>query len=140
MPSENLDLVRSIFAAWELGDFSNTEWADPEIAFVVADGPQPGTWTGHAGMAEANRETLDAWEDVRILVDEYRELDAERMLVLIRRSARGKGSGLKIAATVRTQGAILFRINGGKVMRLVLYWDRDRALSDLGLAREADSA
>lgn len=132
--SANLDLVRSIYADWERGDFSRADWAHPQIEFVVVDGPQPGTWRGHAGIAEANREALDAWEDVRLLVDEYRELDPERILALIRRSGRGKASGLEITSTVRTQGAILFAVNGGKVMRLVLYWDRDRALNDLGLA------
>ena len=63
MPSANLDLVRSIYANWERGDFfSSAEWADPEIEFVVADGPHPDTWSGLAGLTEGFRDFLSVWE------------------------------------------------------------------------------
>jgi ketosteroid isomerase-like protein len=56
--SENLDLVRSIYAAWERGDFKSTDWADSDIEYEYAEGPSPGTWKGLDGMAEGFREWL----------------------------------------------------------------------------------
>src|SRR5436309_3178555 len=71
MTSANLDLVRLIVAAWESGDFGSAEWAHPEIEYVWADGPTPGSWTGLAGMAEGEREFLAAWEECRFEAVEY---------------------------------------------------------------------
>jgi ketosteroid isomerase-like protein len=127
--SANLDLVRSIYADWERGDWSPTEWAHPEIEFVIPDGPEPTTVKGLVGMASVTRETLRTWEDVRIVADEFRELDGQRILVLARRTGRAKASGLEITDTMRTQGAWLFHLREAKVTRLVSYWDRDRALA-----------
>src|ERR1700737_2556564 len=94
--SENLDLVRSIYATWERGDYSSVAWADPEIEFVFADGPEPGTWRGGVGMLAGFRGWLKAWEDYRVVADEFRELDGERVFVLTHNSGRGKASGLEI--------------------------------------------
>jgi ketosteroid isomerase-like protein len=131
--SPNLDLVRSIYAAWERGDFSSAEWADPNIEFVIADGPSPGTWTGLSGLAEGHRAWLSAWEGFRSEAQEYRELDDERVLVLSQYSGRGKTSGLELGQ-MRAKGAGVAQIRDGKVTRLVWYTNRDRALADLGLA------
>jgi ketosteroid isomerase-like protein len=137
VPSANLDLVRSIFAAWERGDVSSAEWAHPEIEFEVADGPEAGSRTkGLADMAGAMGDYLGAWEEWRVEADDYLELDGERVLVLQHYSARGKTSGLELGQ-MRAQGANLFHLREGKVTRLVVYYDRERALADLGLAPEA---
>jgi ketosteroid isomerase-like protein len=137
--SANLDLVRSIMAAVGRGDFSTAESVHPDIEFVVADGPDPGNWKGLAAFREVVRNRVGAWEKYRHLVDEYRELDNERVLVLAHRSGRGKASGLELGQ-IRTDGALLFQLRDGKVTRLIGYNDRERALADLGLPREGDAA
>lgn len=139
MASANVDLVQSIYAAWECGDFSSAEWADPEIEFVSADGPTAGSRRGLAGMADANRSFLSTWEEFRIQAEEYRELDGDRVLVLIHRSGRGKTSGLELGQ-ILTKGAQLFHVREGKVTRFVNYYDRGKALADLGLTPEAGSS
>jgi ketosteroid isomerase-like protein len=130
--SENLDLVRSIYADWARGDFASAEWADPDVEYVWVDGPTPGSWSGFNGMAEGARGIFNAWEDYRVEAHEYRELDEERVLVFTRMSGRGKASGLELQQ-MNTEGATVFHLRNGKVTRHVYYWDRDRALADLGL-------
>ena len=127
--SENLDLVRSIYATWGRGDFSSTDWADPEIEFVLVGGPDPGDWTGLAGMEQGWRQWLSAWDGYNAEADDYLELDSERVLAFGRMSGRGKTSGVR----VQTEFANLLHFRDGKVVRLCLYSDRDRALADLGL-------
>jgi len=130
--SANLDLVRSIYADWGRGDFKTAGWAHPEIEYVHVDGPAPGRWTGLAGMAEGWRGWLGAWKGYRVEADEYRELDAERVLVLHRFTGRGKRSGLELDQ-MQTRGASVYYVRDKVVTRMVAYWDRDRALADLGL-------
>jgi ketosteroid isomerase-like protein len=132
--SENLDLVRSIYADWERGDFGHAaEWADADIEYVLAGGgPADGSWRGLDGMAEGFRNYLSAWEDFRVQADEYRELDDGRVLVLTWYSGRGKTSGLNLGST-GARGATLFHVRGRVVTRLVTYATSDSALADLGL-------
>ena len=127
------ELWLRVYAAWERGDYRNATWADPGIEFVSADEPAPGTWTGMSGMAESWGEVLSAFDALHVKVDEYRELDEYRIPVLFRFCGRGKTSGSDLGQ-MQAEAANLLFVREGKVTRLVTYWDRDRALSDLGLA------
>jgi ketosteroid isomerase-like protein len=131
--STNLDLVRSIYADWERGDFGTAEWAHPQIAFEFADGPEPGRGTGVKEMAGRYGDWLRGWRDFRAEPEKYFVIDDKRILVFVRNSGRGRTSGLEID---QRSVANFFEIRDGKVTRLVLYWNREKAFADLGLSPE----
>jgi hypothetical protein len=80
-------------------------------------------------MAETWGNFLRIWTDFRATLTSCRSLDDERVLVFVHRTARGRASGLEIGG----DGADLWHVNEDLVTRLVIYWDRERALADLGL-------
>jgi ketosteroid isomerase-like protein len=124
--------TRPIYADWEHGDFSKAEWAHPDIEWVFADDPTEGRSTGLEEGAATFRRWGEQWEDFRIGADEFIELDADSVLVLARFGGRGRVSGIDVGQ-LPDQVAAVFYLRGGKVTRYVVYWDRDRALADLGL-------
>jgi ketosteroid isomerase-like protein len=126
--STNMQLVREIYDRWERGDWQGYEWADPEIEFVIADGPDPRRIVGRDAMNREWRDFLGAWTDYSIEGEEFRELDGDRVLVLLHAKGHGKSSGAAIAPMV---GANIFTIRAGRVARLAIYFDHRSALSEL---------
>jgi ketosteroid isomerase-like protein len=127
--SSNVDLVRSIYADWERGDFRSTAWVDPGIELVIAEGLDGDVLRGRDSAARGWREWLSAWDGYRAHAHEYRAIDGERVLVLGRMSGRGRIGGV----SSETETANVFHVREGKVVRLALYRDRSRAFADLGL-------
>jgi hypothetical protein len=134
--SSNLDLIRGIFAEWERGDWNSADWADPEIDFVMHGGLNSGEWKGIREMTETWVGTLRAWDDLRAIPEEFRELDDGRILVFLRNEGRGKGSGIDVGE-ISAKSANVFTVRDGQVIRLELYWERDDAVADLGLTESS---
>ena len=85
-----------------------------------------------ARLATMIRARGESGDTARTMPEESRELDEQRVLVLSHWAGRGKTSAVELGQ-IRNQAAALFHVDGGRVSELVLYWDRDRALADLGL-------
>jgi ketosteroid isomerase-like protein len=132
MSQENVKIVRSLYADWERGDYGSGDWADPEIEWAIADGPAPGSWKGIPGMVQGWRQFLSAWDDWHSEAHGYRDIDDERVLVLVGMSGRGKASGLE-AGRMGAKAAHLLHLKDGKVTKSVIYFDRRRALEEVGL-------
>ena len=85
-------------------------------------------------VAVFTREFLSTWDQLRTEAQEYRELDDGRVLVFVHNHGRGRASGMEVDQLMGTgEGANVWVIRDGKVAKVAMYWDRARALADLGL-------
>src|SRR5256885_8537426 len=122
--SENLDLVRSIYAAWEQGDFSSAEWAHPDIEWIIArEHPDARTLIGRDALTEYRREWQKTMPDLRLALD--RLLDANDKVVTIG-TAHGTGTGS--GADVRVPLAFVFTLRDGLIVRAEEYLNPAEAL------------
>jgi ketosteroid isomerase-like protein len=103
-----------------------------EAEYVVLGDPESVATRGIADAVEASREFQSTWNDLCLVADEYREVDDERVVVLLHYSGHGSTSGIDLGQ-VGTEHANLFHIRDGKVTRYVVYWDLQSTPADLGL-------
>ena len=128
MSQENVEIVRSILARWERGDYSSVDWADPEIEYVAPDHPDVARGLGALGRRW--REFLLAWDHLATVPERFVDARDDRVLVLVRFEGRGRVSGVPAADFF---GAQLFTMRDAKVVRLAVYLDRKEALEAAGL-------
>jgi ketosteroid isomerase-like protein len=70
---------------------------------------------------------MRVWDDVRAEPTQFIELDGH-MVVLTHVEARGRGSAAEVSADTAT----MWTFEGGRVVRLALYWDAAQALEVAG--------
>ena len=81
------------------------------------------------GMQAYFADVDGAWEELRLIYDEYRDL-GDRVLVLGRLEGRGRGSG----AVVETPQGAVADFRDGKLSSVRSYLDHAEALKAVGLA------
>jgi ketosteroid isomerase-like protein len=135
MAQGNADLIRPIYEEWSRGNWRphfdvyapdmEWGWSDefPGLAGVFRDAADPNprlqTW-------------LSEWDHWRCEAEEYLEI-GDHVVVLARYRGRGRGSGVEI----HQEGAHVFILRGGKVVRLEIFATRERALESVQAATSA---
>jgi ketosteroid isomerase-like protein len=133
----NADLIKPIYAQWSRG-----EWRD---GFAVYAADMEWGWSDEfPGLAGVFRDTatpnprlrtwLSEWDFWRVEADEYLEI-GDHVVVLTTYHGRGKGSG----AEVSHQGAHVFEVRDGQVVRLEIFADREKAIRSVRAASPDDS-
>ena len=129
MSEENLEVVRRLFDEWGRGDYSRTDWADPDIEFVSPD-LLSGIKRGIDEMASGWREYLSTWDDFEVVGTKFMDVD-DKVLVLNEFGGRGKQSGVPIEGM---RGATLFTFENGRVVRLAVFGNEQKAFDAAGLS------
>ena len=133
MPQENVEVVRSIYAEWEKGNFQAAlPVLDREITFEVwmPDSNELDVRHGLHGLEEFMRDWFGQWEGYRIIGDEFRAIGTDHVFVGGRQAGTGRSSGVE----VDSPGFSVWTFRAGKVVRLFVHYDRDSALKAAGLS------
>jgi ketosteroid isomerase-like protein len=126
MSDANVEVVKAIFRAWERGDFSSVEWADPEIEFSIPGGH---VHRGLDSMGRAWAEWLDAFDEFSVAAQGFHDAGDKVVVDQIFRG-KGKGSGIPID---ELPGAAVFTLRDGKVTRFEGHITLEAALASAGL-------
>ena len=137
MAPGNADLLKPIYEEWGRGNWRpNFELYDAHMEWGWSD-----EFPGLAGVYEDRddpnprlRAWLSEWEHWRAEAEEFLEF-GNHVVVLAIYHGRGRGSG----AEVHQPGAHVFELRDGKVVRLEIFADREKAIRSVGEAREADA-
>src|SRR5918997_1163612 len=134
MARGNIDLIRPIYEEWGRGNWSpRFEVYDPEMEWGWSD-EFPGLAGVHRDARSPNPRLhawLSGWEHWRAEADDYLEV-GDHVVVLATYRGTGKGSGVEIVQ----EGAHVFKLRDGKVVRLEIFASRERALASVALAPE----
>jgi ketosteroid isomerase-like protein len=124
MSEENVELVRRFYAALSRGDADALiDLAVPE--FVVDFSRrlvEPGVMRGRDQALTFLSELRDTWEDWPVWEPQELLDGGDKVVALVRTSARGKGSGAEVEASVWN----LWTLRDGKLVE-VSYFGDDRA-------------
>jgi ketosteroid isomerase-like protein len=133
MSEQNVEIVRRAYAALSQGDADTLrDLTDPEF---VADFSrrlvEPGVLRGRDEALAFLGQSREPWDDYPVWEPQELIDAGDKVVALIRTSARGKGSGIEVEAYVWN----LWRFRDGKLVEATYFGDdRPAALEAAGLS------
>jgi ketosteroid isomerase-like protein len=124
MSEENVEIVRRMYEAFDLGDADSAlAYLDPKVIIDATHRVDGRVGQGHEEVVAILTEWLGTWDEWHEQVDEMREI-GDQVLVFSTQRGRGKGSGVE----VEHHFAMLYDMDGGKITRWTIYDDPAQAL------------
>jgi ketosteroid isomerase-like protein len=121
--SAELEKLKKLYEEWARGDYSEADIFASDMKMETFGMGDTKRSESYEGFVSEMRDWLRAWErPIKIEPEEFIQ-SGDRILVMIRWSGRGKGSGAQIDA----EGAHLWTFRDGLVVDYGVYRDRDEA-------------
>ena len=119
MSQANVEVVRAIYRAYELGDYRAVFERMHDSGFA----------RGHEGVRRSLGIWVGAWDDLQF---ELRELidSGDQVLAAGWQRGRGKGSGVEVSEEIFS----VWTLRAGKAVRQRMFRDRLQALEAAGLS------
>ncbi len=124
MEEANLDIVRSVYAAWNREELPGPrELLDPEIEYVnPPEAVEPGTRHGLEAFARALAKTLEGWETWQMEVEDMTS-HGDDVAAVVTYRARGRTSGVEVVG----RESALWTVRDGRVIRYAWFHGEDDA-------------
>jgi ketosteroid isomerase-like protein len=131
MSQENVELAWRASHAWNEGGIEAVlPYLDPEIEWhPPRESMEPGIYRGHAGVRDYMGRLGEVFQQRRVEPIDVIEVDAERVISVIRVIGRSEKFGTEIDA----EWAWLTKMRDGKAIEVRIFTDRARALDAAGL-------
>lgn len=132
MSQQNVDVVRRQAQAYAAGDWETAiSLLDPDVVYDISRfSTAGGVFHGLQGVRDGFREWIGSWEGYRLEVLEVIDADDDQVVVLMRETGRGQGSGVP----VEVDNAVVNTVRDGKVVRIDVYPTHAKALEAVGLS------
>ena len=126
----NAEVVQAIYDAWAREERPGpVELLDAQIEYVNPAGAlEPGTRRGLSGFADAVEKTYEGWDAWEMKLERL-HVAGDRVAVVVRYRARGRGSGVELEG----RESALWTIRDGKAVRYEWFHGPTDALDAIGL-------
>jgi ketosteroid isomerase-like protein len=131
--ADAVERIKDSYAALNRRDIDGTMAVlDQDAKWVEhSDLPEAGSYEGRETIRSFLENFLDSWDEFEQDIEEVHG-DEDCVLLFIRLTASGKGSGID----VQSRYAHLWLMREGRGVRVDAYYDRESALAALRSARE----
>jgi ketosteroid isomerase-like protein len=123
---ENVEIVRQATDAYRRRAYAEApNWMDPEIIWDMSnlEVPDAGVYRGFDELLEFMSSWEESWEGVDVEPIEFIEV-GDQVVTVVHQFGRGKLSGAEVEQTF----AQVWTLRGAKIVRMVMYPDREAAL------------